>query len=80
MQSRIAARASWGGVVGCGGLAARWSSEEARMKVLLAFLLAATEVAWAVAQLASFKAGGGSNVSGAPLTVITESIHTRQGR
>jgi hypothetical protein len=60
--------------------AAQWSSEEARMKVLLAFLLAATEVAWAVAQVASFTAGGGSNVSGAPLTVITESMHTRQGR
>ena len=78
MQSRIAARASWGGVVGCGGLAARWSSEEARMKVLLAFLLAATGVAWAVAQ--TVVTGTSNGVSGAPLTVITESLETRQGR
>jgi hypothetical protein len=54
-------------------------SEEARMKVLQAFLLAANGVARAVAQTGT-KVGGENNVSGAPLTVITESLQTRQGR
>jgi hypothetical protein len=48
------------------------------MKVLLAILLAATGVAWAVAQ--TVVTGTNSGVSGAPLTVITESLQTRQGR
>jgi hypothetical protein len=61
--------------------AARWSSAEARMKELLAFLLAATGVAWAVAQaIGTVVPGTLYGVSGAPLTVITESLQTRQGR
>jgi hypothetical protein len=46
------------------------------MKVLLALVLAANGVAWAVAQVL----GGGGNVSGASLTVITDSLQMRQGR
>ncbi len=48
------------------------------MKELLALLFAATGVAWAVAQ--TVVTGTKSGVSGAPLTVITESLQTRQGR
>ncbi len=58
--------------------AARWSSAEARMKELLAFLLVATGVAWAFAQ--TVVPGTSQGVSGAPLTVMTESLQTRQGR
>jgi hypothetical protein len=57
------------------------------MKALLALLLTANGVAWAVAQgtivpgtwlgVAQF---GRKAVSGAPLTVITKSLKTRQGR
>jgi hypothetical protein len=51
------------------------------MKVLLALLLAANGVAWAVAQLVVGVVGNTvQGVSGAPLTMITESLQTRQGR
>jgi hypothetical protein len=51
------------------------------MKVLQALLLAATGVAWAVAQfVGTVVPGTASGVSGAPLTMITESLQTRQGR
>jgi hypothetical protein len=71
--------ASAGGKVG---------SKETRMKVLLALLFAANGVAWVVAQgtivpgssLAPSPNGLVTTVSGAPLTVITESLQTRQGR
>ncbi len=46
------------------------------MKVLQALLLAATGVAWA----ATVVPGTSNGVSGAPLTVITESLQTRQRR
>jgi hypothetical protein len=49
------------------------------MKVLLALLLAANGVAWVVAQ-GAVVTGTNDGVSGAPLTVITESLETRQGR
>ncbi len=49
------------------------------MKVLLAILLAANGVAWVVAQ-GTVVGGTFNGVSGAPLTVITESLQTRQGR
>jgi hypothetical protein len=47
--------------------------------VLLALLLAANGVAWVVAQ-GTVVTGTYESVSGAPLTVITESLQTRQGR
>jgi hypothetical protein len=47
------------------------------MKVLLALLLAANGVAWVVAQ--TVVTGTNAGVSGAPLTVIIESLETRQG-
>ena len=52
------------------------------MKELLASLLAATGVAWAVAQETVMGVLGRTylGVSGALLTVITESLQTRQGR
>jgi hypothetical protein len=57
------------------------------MKVLLALLLAANGVAWVVAQWTIVPGTdltqtpiGKVAVSGAPLTVTTESLQTRQGR
>jgi hypothetical protein len=52
------------------------------MKVLLALLFAANGVAMAVAQTTVMGGVVGNTylgVSGAPLTVITESLQTRQG-
>jgi hypothetical protein len=49
------------------------------MKELLALLLAANGVAWVVAQ-GTVLTGTYQGVSGAPLTVMTESLQTRQGR
>jgi hypothetical protein len=49
------------------------------MKVLLAMLLASNGVAFVVAQ-GTIVSGTFNGVSGAPLTVITESLQTRQGR
>jgi hypothetical protein len=49
------------------------------MKVLLALLLAANGVAWVVAQ-GTVVSGTNFGVSDALLTVITESLQTRQGR
>ena len=51
------------------------------MKVLPAYLLAATGVARAQTTVQSGVGGGTfEGVSGAPLTVMTESLETRQGR
>ncbi len=52
------------------------------MKVSLAFLFAANGVAWAVAQdtVLTEKGRTKDGVSGALLTVMTESLQTRQGR
>jgi hypothetical protein len=51
------------------------------MKEVLALLLAATGVAWAQTTVLSGVLGGTNlGVSGAPLTVMTESLETRQGR
>ncbi len=59
----------------------RRHGEEARMKESLALLLAATGVAWAQTTVLSGVVGGTyQGVSGAPLTVMTESLQTRQGR
>ncbi len=50
------------------------------MKVSLALLLAANGLAWVVASVGTVVPGTNYGVSGAPLTVMTEPLQTRQGR